>query len=532
VPDVFELARAWASDDPDPATRSQVEAWLVAEDLDALDLAFAGPAVRFGTSGIRGPLRPGPTGMNRRVARLVAAGLAEHLGTGTVVIGRDARHGSDALAADIAAVLAGAGLRVLAFPAPVPTPVLAFAVRQLRCDAGVIVTASHNPAGDNGIKVFAVDGGQISSPTDTTIAAAMDRVASVLDLPLGAAVHLDGVLDDYVTAAAERVPVGPRHASVVYTPLHGVAGEAVLALFDRAGFPPPHVVASQARPDPDFPTVAFPNPEEPGTLDLAVAEAERSGIDVVLATDPDGDRLGVVVRDGSGWRQLTGDEIGALLAEQALATTDGDDRVVATSLVSSTLLARMAEAAGVRCVVTRTGFKWIARAADDLPGDRLVFAYEEALGYAVHDLVKDKDGITAAAAFTALVASLRAEGRTVPDQLDTIARRHGLHVCRQWSIRASSEAIRSAMERLTAARPAELGGRLVEWTEWHDSHVLLELAGDARVIVRPSGTEPKLKRYFQVVVHPGDDLSAARAEAERTLEALRDDLDRLLGLGE
>lgn len=529
-------ARAWLADDPDPVSRAQLQRWLDEDDADSLDEAF-GERLQFGTSGIRGPLGPGPARMNRVLARRVAAGLAALLGDGaTVVVGRDARHGSDAIAGDVAAVLAGAGARVLVLPGIVPTPLLAFAVRHLGGDAGVMVTASHNPPGENGVKVYGADGAQLAAPRDTALSAAIDAVGRVLDLPLGTPETVDGaVLDAYVEQAAARVPAGPRGVRIVHTPLHGVAGGPLLRLLDAAGFDDVHVVTSQAEPDPDFPTVAFPNPEEPGALDLALAQAVDLAADVVLATDPDGDRLGVAVPDGGGWRTLTGDELGALLAEQALATTSGEDRLVACSFVSSTLLQRLAEAEGVPCDVTPTGFKWIVRATDRHPGRRLVFAYEEALGYAVHDLVRDKDGLTAAAAMAALVAGLKAEGSSVPERLDAIARRHGLHACRQWAIRLDGaegvRRIREAVAALADAPPGQLDGRAVRAVERPaEGVVLLHLDGDARVVVRPSGTEPKLKRYFQVVVDPVGDVAAARREAAAALERLRDDLDGVLQL--
>lgn len=520
-------ARAWADDDPDPATRAAVERWLADGDEAALAECF-GERLQFGTAGIRGPLGPGPSRMNRRLARRVAAGLAAHLEGGTIVVGRDARHGSDAFADDIAGVLAGAGVRALLLPDVVPTPVLAFAVRHLHCDAGVMVTASHNPQGDNGIKVYGGDGAQIVPPTDAEISAAIDAVATVLDLPLAEPEVLgDDVREAYLKAAAVRVPPGPRQVRLVHTALHGVGTSTLLDLFARAGFDPPGVVAEQAEPDPDFPTVTFPNPEESGALDLALAEAARAGADAVIANDPDADRLAVAVPDGERWRVLTGDELGALLGEQAIVGSRGPDRLVARSLVSSSLLDEIAAEHGVDATATLTGFKWIMRAADLRPDRRLVFGFEEALGYAVHDLVRDKDGLTAAAAFAALAARLRAEGTTVVDALDSLARRHGLFATRQWSLRRAGAAgiaeIRGAVARLTSTPPRSLAGRPVRSIEHPaDDVVVLHLDGRARVVVRPSGTEPKLKTYLQVVVPaPLVDVTAARTQADADLESLR-----------
>jgi phosphomannomutase len=522
---LVEAARAWLADDPDPSTRSTLERWLEDDDEAALTEAFR-ERLQFGTAGIRGPLGPGPNRMNRRLVRQVAAGLAAHVGSGSVVIGRDGRHGSIEFADDVAAVLAGAGVRALLLPGPVPTPVLAFAVTHLGCAAGVMVTASHNPPADNGIKVYGGDGAQIVPPTDHEISAAIDAVGRVLDLPLGPAEHLgDEVLHAYLDAAVARVPEGPRDVRLVHTAMHGVGTSPLLDLFERAGFPRPHLVGPQAEPDPDFPTVAFPNPEEPGALDLALAEAARVGADAVIANDPDADRLAVAVVDGGAWRPLSGDELGALLAEQALATTTGDDRLVASSIVSSTLLGSLATEAGVTWATTLTGFKWIVRATEQRPGTRFVFGYEEALGYAVHDLVHDKDGLTAAAAFAALAARLKADGRTVAGQLEAIARRHGLHATRQWSVRLEgvegAARIHHAVTRLAAAPPALVAGRtVVGFEQPADDVIVLHLDGDARVIVRPSGTEPKLKSYFQVVVPVGERWDDARQEAATQLDAL------------
>jgi phosphomannomutase len=524
-------AEAWLADDPDPATRATLRRWLDEDDPELLD-AFR-TRLTFGTSGIRGPLGPGPNRVNRRLVRRVAAGLAAHLGGGTVVVGRDARHSSPTLAEDLARVLAGAGLRVLVLPAPVPTPVLAFAVRHLGADAGVMVTASHNPATDNGVKVYGSDGAQIVAPTDVEVAAAIEAVERVGDFPLGEPEQLDGtVMAAYLDAAAARVPAGPREVTLVHSALHGVATAPLLALFQRAGFAPPHLVAAQAEPDGDFPTVAFPNPEEAGALDLALAEAARIGADAVIANDPDADRLAVAVPDAGGWRVLTGDELGALLAEQALATTTEPDRVVASTVVSSTLLGRLAAEAGARWETTLTGFKWVARAADGHPHERLVFGYEEALGYAVHDLVRDKDGLTAAAAFAALVARLKAAGETVPGRLRDIARRHGLHATAQWSVRLpgadGARRISDAVDAISTTPPAALAGReVLDVARPAPNVVVLTLRGGARVCVRPSGTEPKLKAYLQVVI----DNERGWPCADAALDDLRRATVSALGLG-
>jgi phosphomannomutase len=524
-------ARAWLADDPDPETRGELQRWLDDGDEAAIFEAFR-ERLQFGTAGIRGALGPGPNRMNVRVVRQTAAGIGAWLGgAGTVVIGHDARHRSHDFAVEAARVLAGAGCGAILLPGPRPTPVLAFAVTHLACAAGVMITASHNPPRDNGVKVYDGTGAQVVPPVDTAIAAHIAAVATVADLPMGEPQDADvDVLDAYLDAAAARVPDGPRDVRLVHSAMHGVGTRPLLALFDRAGFPPPVLVDEQARPDPDFPTVAFPNPEEPGALDLALARAGEVGADALVANDPDADRLAVAVPEAGRWRALTGDELGALLADQALATTSGDDRLVVCSLVSSTMLGRIAAAYGVPWETTLTGFKWIVRATDARPGSRLVFGYEEALGYAVHDLVRDKDGLTAAAAFAALVAGLKAEGRTVADRLDELMATHGLHATRQWSVRlegaAGATRIAEAVTSLAASPPDEVAGRRVLSVERPASDVIvLALDGDARAVVRPSGTEPKLKVYLQVV---RDDVDREAAAAD--LEALRAGVAAVLGL--
>jgi len=517
-------ARAWLADDPDPTTRAELQALLDDGDEAALAERFRA-RLTFGTAGIRGTLGAGPNRMNCTNVRAAVAGVARWVGSGTVVLGRDARHRSEEFLADAARVLSGAGIDALVLPGVVPTPVLAFAVRHLGASAGLMVTASHNPPADNGIKVYGADGAQIVPPTDAEIAAHIDAlIDDVSSLPLteDRVRELDGsTLDTYLAAAAAIVPEGwPRQVRAVHTAMHGVGWEPLRRLFELTGLPKPVAVWEQAHPDGDFPTVPFPNPEEPGALDRALAVARSAGADVLLANDPDADRLGVAIKGPDGWRALTGDEIGVLLADHVLSTTSGDDRCVACSLVSSSMLGRIAEDHGVAFETTLTGFKWIVRAADALPGTRLVFGYEEALGYLVApDLVRDKDGLTAALAFTALVARLKADGSSVSQRLDELAARYGRHRTRQVSIRADIDAIRAAVERLVASPPAAVGALAVTSTERPaDDILVLHLEGGARVIVRPSGTEPKLKAYLQVV-----------GEAD-TLDQLEADVRNVLGL--
>jgi phosphomannomutase len=535
--DLEARARAWIADDPDPDTRAELEQLLAAGDLAGVADRFRG-RLGFGTAGIRGELGAGPNRMNRAVARATAAGVAAWVtdrGHG-IVIGRDGRRKSDVMADDIARVVSGAGIDAHVLPGVVPTPVLAFAVRHLGTGAGIMVTASHNPPNDNGIKVYSADGAQIVPPADGDISAAIEAVPSIRAIPTSDdRVHAVGesLIEAYLDRAAEVVGPGPRDVRVVHTAMHGVGWDLARRLFARAGFPAPIPVAEQATPDGRFPTVSFPNPEEPGALDLAFALATAEHADVVLANDPDADRLGVAIPVDGGWRQLTGDEAGILLADHILTSSTGEDRLVACSLVSSSMLTRMAAAHGVHVRTTLTGFKWIARAADDVPGSRFVFGYEEALGYAVSDLVRDKDGLTAALLFADLVARLKDAGRTVEDRLEDLARTFGLHATRQYSLRRPVAAIRAAVASISASPPAAIAGRAVQSTERPAPDILvLHLEGGARVIIRPSGTEPKLKTYLQVVIDDIGDWAAAKAAAAADIESLRRGVIDALGLGD
>jgi phosphomannomutase len=539
---VLGVARAWADDDPHDGDRAEIEALIEAENVEELSRRFAGP-LTFGTAGLRGPLRAGPAGMNAAVVSRAAAGLgrwlAEHgHGGGGVVIGYDARHRSDEFARLSAEILAGAGFAVQLLPRPLPTPVLAFAVRHLGCAAGVMVTASHNPPEDNGYKVYLADGRQLVPPADREIEAAIASVASVRALPrsdewvtLG-----DDVEADYVAAVVRAVdpstvPAIVRQGiTVAYTAMHGVGADTTRAVFVAAGLAPPVSVAEQDRPDPAFPTVAFPNPEEPGATDLLKTLSERLGADVAIAEDPDADRCAVVV-DG---RQLTGDEVGGLLADWLLRR--GIRGTYAASLVSGSLLAALTDAHGVPFAETPTGFKWIMRAGT--PDAPLVFGYEEALGYSVAPSVaRDKDGISAALAVALMAAELKATGRTLLDRLDELAVEHGLFATGQLSARVEDlSLIGEAMARLRADPPARLLGRPVVAHDLRDDEPPVDavrLLGDGvRVVVRPSGTEPKLKAYLESVVPVHDDagIIAARGRAEEELEQLRAEMSAALGL--
>jgi phosphomannomutase len=547
----LDAARLWLVDDPDVRMRDELASLIAAAeggDADAqveLEDAFSG-TLEFGTAGLRGRIGPGPNRMNLVVVARAAAGLAGYLnerGGGAVVIGYDARIDSDLFANATAQILTGAGISAMVLPERLPTPLLAYAVRHLGCAAGVMVTASHNPPEDNGYKVYLGDGCQIVPPADHDISAhiagatALGRVA---DLPHGDQwVTLgDDVRDDYVRTIAALVDDdSPRHVTVAYTAMHGVGGAVFLQVIEQAGFPEPVVVADQFEPDAAFPTVTFPNPEEPGAIDLAIATARIHGVDVVIAHDPDADRCAVAAEAPDGWRMLTGDETGALLAwwiVERIQRRDAEPSgVFAQSLVSGSLLERIAMSADLAYEQTLTGFKWIAR----VPG--LLFGYEEALGYCVApDVVRDKDGISAGLLVIELVATLKAQGRTLFDVLDRLAREHGVHATRQVSVRVSDlDRIGAVMSALRSAPPTEVAGvpvvhvdDLAQPTDGlpPTDGLRFTLVDDSRIVVRPSGTEPKVKCYLQAVVPVGDDLLAAREEAERRLQAMSVDVGRWL----
>jgi phosphomannomutase len=542
--DATEVARAWLAEDPDPDTRAELKSLLDSGDTAGLTDRF-GARLEFGTAGLRGALGAGPNRMNRVVVTRAAAGLSAYLaarGGKSVVIGYDARHKSDVFARDTAEVVTGAGMRASVLPRPLPTPVLAFAIRHLGADAGVMVTASHNPPQDNGYKVYLGDGSQIVSPADAEISAAIDAVGPLSTVPRSDDWQTldDAVLEAYLDRVAGLVDAAsPRDLRIAYTPLHGVGRDVVLAAFDRAGFPAPAVVERQADPDPEFSTVTFPNPEEPGAIDLALATAAETDADIVLANDPDADRCAVAVPDpdaAAGWRMLRGDEVGALLATHLVRRDPALSGTFAASIVSSSLLGRIAAAHGLGYEETLTGFKWISRV------EGLRFGSEEALGYCVDPAaVRDKDGISAALLVAELAATLKAEGRSLTDLLDDIAREHGLHATDQLSARFEDLAdIDAAMARLREHPPGTLGGRPVESAEDLGAGtgglpptdgLRYRLAGGGRVVVRPSGTEPKLKAYLETVVPVADDdVAAARRTAAHTLAAVTSDLSGRLGL--
>jgi phosphomannomutase len=537
--DLFSRARAWAAEDPDGDTRNELEALLVADEIEELADRFDGK-LEFGTAGLRGRLGAGPNRMNRAVVIRAAAGLCayqlEHDG-GAVVVGYDARHKSDVFARDTARVASGFGLPAMVLPRPAPTPVLAYAIRHLGAAAGVMVTASHNPPQDNGYKVYLGSGSQIVPPVDEEISAKIDAVGSLASVPVADewVVLGDDVAEHYIERTADLVdPAELRDLRVVYTPMHGVGRDVVLAVFERGGFPPLMVVPRQGDPDPDFPTVAFPNPEEPGAMDLAMAAARESAADLIIANDPDADRcaVGVPTPDGD-YRMLRGDDVGVLLGLHMLRR--GARGTFANSIVSSSMLGKIAADAGVGFAETLTGFKWIARIPD------LSYGYEEALGYCVDpDAVRDKDGVSAALLIAEMASQAKAQGRTLADELDDLARRFGVHATDQLSVRVADLAqIAAVMDRLRAQPPQALGGRTVtsleDLSEGIDGlpptdGLRYRLEGGARVIVRPSGTEAKLKCYLEVVVPVASSLAGAREAAAVRLGALKSDLAAAAGL--
>lgn len=522
-----DAAMRWIADDPDPATRDELMRVLADAmggapgAVDDLADRMSG-MLRFGTAGLRGPVRAGPAGMNVAVVRRTTAGLAAWLGRtgtgGTVVVGRDARHGSEAFCAAAAEVLAGAGFTVRVLPAPLPTPVLAFAVRELGAVAGVQITASHNPPADNGYKVYLADGAQLAPPSDVEIEAAVTAAPPAVSIPTAATATTADVTEAYLDRVG-RLPRGTaRTLRIALTPMHGVGGETAVLALRRAGFTDVHVVSSQAVPDPDFPTVAFPNPEEPGATDALLALAAGVGADLAIALDPDADRCALGVPGPDAWHMLTGDQTGSLLGDHLLRSGGYTDPLVATTVVSSSMLQSIAAGYGARFAETLTGFKWIVRG-----GPGLVFGYEEALGYCVDpDAVRDKDGIAAAVLACDLAATLKAAGAGLPDRLDELAVAHGVHVTLGVSLRMEPAARDAAVERLGTEPPAG-------WSVQRPGPDVLVLRRDGeRLVIRPSGTEPKLKAYLEVV-EPLTDLAGAKAAAQRRLKALRAEVDALLG---
>jgi phosphomannomutase len=560
---------AWIAEDPDDADRAELIALLADDGEKAIaELAdrFTG-RLEFGTAGLRGAVAAGPNRMNRAIVRATTAALAGWLrdrdpasAEAGVVIGCDARHRSDEFAGEAARVLAGAGIRVHVLPRQQPTPLLAFAVRHLGAAAGVMITASHNPPADNGYKLYLSDGAQIVPPADAEIESAIGQLGPLSQIPVaGPDSPLINQLGDEVALAYLNAvcAISPAPASAaglrfVYTPLHGVAAGLALRAFRQAGFPAPVMVVAQAEPDPGFPTVAFPNPEETGALDLAIELGRRTSADLVIANDPDGDRLAVAVPDDEArrsWRRLTGDQVGALLGAYLLGQSgtgrlaehgpawpaEPADELVASTIVSSTLLSRIAAAAGAQYAETLTGFKWIMRASGTRQGLRFAFGYEEALGYAVTDVVRDKDGIGAALALLGLAAVAKSAGQSLSDAYDGLEAVYGVHTTAQVTVPTTKPA--EVMARLRAEPPPKLAGQAViaiadltgGTSELPSADVLTYRLAGGRVVIRPSGTEPKIKAYLEVVEPVAEGkLAEARARAAELMEPLRDAISELL----
>jgi phosphomannomutase len=509
----------WIALDPDPKTAWQLQEWLNTENESELRAAFSG-FLQFGTAGLRGPIGPGPSRMNRAVVSRAAAGIASYMqerGLTSVVIGRDARYGSEDFTFESAAIFSGAGILVYVLPRPFPTPVLAYAVRDLQVDCGIMVTASHNPPQDNGYKVYlggVVDGinynaSQIVSPADEQISTHIAQKNYELNRGTDWTILNDDVFDRYVARTALVAPIR-FEVKAVYTAMHGVGTETVQKVFARANFDEPILVSSQTDPDPDFPTVAFPNPEEPGAIDLSLEVARNNSGDVVIANDPDADRCAAAINDHGSWRMLSGDELGSLFGNY-LAHSSPErfkDRCFANSIVSSSLLSKIAKKHGIEFHETLTGFKWLAKL------ENLGFGYEEAIGYSVDpQTVNDKDGVSAAIMLARIAGELKAEGSSIGEYLEKINAEYGFHKTVQISIRvADLSSIGRILNSIRQSQPTDIAGLKV--LRFDD---LLKPDGDlpptdglrfylekqVRVIIRPSGTEPKVKCYIEVVASSG-----------------------------
>lgn len=587
--DVLVAARRWIAVDPDPSTRAQLESMLQDEPR-AVERLFE-DRIAFGTAGLRAALGPGPTSMNRVVVAQTTAGLArwlqQNVGFGNVVVGFDARHYSETFAHDAADELAAAGFGAELLVGPTPTPVLAHAVLDRNAIAGIMITASHNPPADNGYKLYLSDGIQLVAPADAEIAAAIDQVATEHAAVASAALEnlgADDVEDDdrerrleplrsstviellgdeldsgwvaqlddepqrrHVEAAVDALLTGHRDVRVLYTAMHGVGGAHLIECFATAGFLPPDVVPEQFEPDPEFPTADFPNPEEPGALDLAYARAQAAdpSPDIIIANDPDADRLAVAVPDQRGeWNRLTGDQVGYLFLDHVFRHRSGAAApVVASSIVSSRFVNRIAEARGAQSIRTLTGFKWIARPIAERPDADYLMGYEEALGYCIGDRVRDKDGISAALVIAEIAAELKAAGKSLPDRLDELAAELGLYATAQVTVSFAGMSDHEQAElkrRATTTSPESIGGLEVVGVEYLSegkrlpptAGVVMDLIDESRVVIRPSGTEPKMKAYLEVIEDASDGVPAARERAVERLDQLADGVrDLLTGSG-
>ncbi len=591
--DLRTRAERWMKDDPDPATQAELGQLLAASDLDKTDLAdrFAG-ALEFGTAGLRGVLGAGPNRMNRAVVLRTTHGLGKYLLAALpdaakkgVVIGYDGRRYSREFAEDTALALAALGIHAHLFTVTVPTPLTAFAVKDLGAAAGVMVTASHNPPEYNGYKVYWANSAQIIPPVDAAIASSIEKAPAAREVPRMGLEEARGkkLVSDVAAATFQRYlddvsaltvnPGGDRSLRIVYTPMHGVGDDLARKVLARAGFANVTSVPEQQKPDGAFPTVAFPNPEEKGAMDLSFALGKKLSADLILANDPDADRLAVALPSlaaaaPSGFVQLTGNQVGILMGHYLLTESRKGAaipvavpvppparRLVLASIVSSPMLGAIARALSVRYEETLTGFKWIANRAMDLEkeGYSFVFGYEEALGYTVGDVVRDKDGISAAMIIAEMAAVAKARGKTLLTELDDIYRRYGLFVSSQVSVtKKGAEGISEIgklMDRLRAAAPERIGAHKVEaisdfragtraargatsgLTLPKTNMLAFDLEGNSRIIARPSGTEPKVKFYFDVreAVKDGERMEDARGRAERTMKDLSEAFVKMAG---
>jgi len=540
IEELIARAQAWLAEDPDEVSRKEIQRFIDEQNIAELQKRFIAP-LTFGTAGLRGPVMNGAAGMNRLTVRkatqAVAAWLA-HEGIDPakgVIVGRDARHGSEVFNEEVVGTLIGLGVRVLEIPTPSPTPFVPYLVRRLEAAAGIMITASHNPKQDNGYKLYDWTGSQIIPPHDKTVEAFMDAAGPINLGERSSSLYQEvsvADVDSYYSVMAGRFGTpsfeGP---AITYSAFHGVGGQHMVKLFEKAGYQA-SIVQEQFEPDPEFPSLAFPNPEEVGAMNASIAHADSVGSRLIIANDPDADRLGVAIREDSNWRVLKGDEIGWLLGYRAIQ--ESINGVVATTIVSSTLLSKMAAKAGVECRITLTGFKWIGRAGGD---EELLFGYEEALGYAVDSHVGDKDGMSAALAVAQLDQQLAESGKNLAKLLEEIAGEFGLHMTDQLSIRFTGDDSKSQMDQkmdqLRSAPPASIGGLPVG--EVADlalgfrglnptNGMWLGLGSAGRIVVRPSGTEPKLKVYIEIV---GE---VARNEAQETISAIKTDMSVFFGV--
>ena len=524
----------WIKHDPDPKTAKQLQQWLDEDNLEKLTASFNG-FLQFGTAGLRGPIGPGPSCMNRAVVSRAAAGIAAFMkkhGLKSVVIGRDARHGSAEFAKDSAEILAGAGFKTYVLPRELPTPVLAFAVNKLKADVGIMVTASHNPAIDNGYKVYLggvvngvnFHGSQIISPIDTEISDFISKADLKPNRITTYETVTESVINDYVNSVA-AICQTPNQLKIVYTALHGVGAETFLQVFKKAGFADLILVKEQEKPNPDFPTTPFPNPEESGAIDLALDYAKREQADLVIANDPDADRCAIAINDPDhGWRMLRGDEVGAIVGKYLIEKDRINNGAYANSLVSSSLLGKMAKNAGIEFHETLTGFKWISKISN------LTFGYEEALGYCIDPKsVNDKDGISVGLLIAQIAGELRDAGITLSEYLNLIGDEYGFHKTDQISIRVSDlSVIDTLLNKVISNPPISLAGSGLISSEDLSKSKTMPTPGircyyndGIRVIVRPSGTEPKLKCYIEVV-------SSSKADSQLRCDLIKKELTTTL----